>query len=186
MNVLDMHTLYALTGPPGCGKTTAVLKIIDELRRRNVSVEGMYTQEIREGGRRAGFVVKRIGGGEGILAHIRFRDGPRLGKYVINLRDLELVGVSALLDGLDKADVVIVDEVGPMELFSQKFREAVEKLLSSGKNAVVTVHYRSRDPLVTRVKEVAGKNLILITYENRNHVPALVARNIIEDIAGKW
>ncbi|MCS7132868.1 MAG: NTPase [Aigarchaeota archaeon] len=177
-----MRILYALTGPPGCGKTTAILKIVDELKRRNIKVEGMYTQELRESGRRVGFAVKRISGGEGILAHIKFKEGPRLGKYVVNLRDLESIGVSALLDGLGEADVVVVDEVGPMELFSGKFREAVEELLSSSKNAVITVHYRSRDPLVVKVKEAAGKNLVLITPENRDRAPSMIVKSITEAV----
>lgn len=182
---MSMRVLYALTGPPGCGKTTAILKIVDELKRRGIKVEGMYTQELREGGRRVGFVVKRVSGGEGILAHINLKEGPRLGKYVINLRDLELVGVSALLDGLGEADVVVVDEVGPMELFSWKFRNVVEKLLSSTKNAVMTVHYRSRDPLVVKVKEAAGENLVLITHENRDRAPSMIVKSIVEAIGKK-
>lgn len=183
---MSTRVLYALTGPPGCGKTTAMLRIVDELRGRDIRVEGMYTQELREGGRRIGFAVKRISGEGGILAHIKFKEGPRLGKYVVNLRDLESIGVSALLDGLREADVIVVDEVGPMELFSRKFREAVEKLLSSDKSAVITVHYGSRDPLVAKVKETAGKNLILITHENRDQVPLIIAKNIVEAVKGKW
>ncbi len=180
-----MRILYALTGPPGCGKTTTVLRIVEELKKRNIKVEGMYTQEIREHGRRIGFAVKRITGGEGTLAHIRFSEGPRLGRYVVNLRDLEVIGVSALLDGIKEAEVVVVDEVGPMELFSRKFREAVERLISSDKNAIITVHYRSRDPLVIKVKRAAGKNLIILNRENRDQVPSIIVKNIVEAVEGR-
>lgn len=172
--------LYALTGAPGTGKTTAVLRVVDELRRRGVKVEGMYTGEIRERGRRVGFAVKRIGGGEGILAHVRLSGGPRHGKYFVNLRDLERIGVSAILDGISSAEVVVVDEVGPMELYSEKFREAVDKLLSSPKHAILTVHYRSRDPLVLKVKRAAGEKLINLTLENRENVPRLIVEEFLE------
>jgi len=175
------RVLYALTGRPGCGKTTAVLKIVDILRGRGVRVEGMYTKEIREGGERVGFSVVRIGGGvSGVLAHVAFSQGPRHGKYVINLADLESIGVSAILEGLKGAEVVIVDEVGPMELHSGKFREAVESLLASDRHAILTVHYRSRDPLVVKVRKEAGGNLITLTPDNRDRVPALVAGGILE------
>ncbi len=171
---------YALTGPPGCGKTTAILKIAKKLLDEGVRVEGMYTEEIREGGRRIGFAVKRIGGGEGILAHTRFTDGPRLGKYVVNIRDLEEVGVSAILDGLRKGEVVIVDEVGPMELYSRRFREAVEELLASDKHSILTVHYRSRDPLISKVKRLAGENLLILNSGNRDKIPIMVVERILE------
>jgi len=177
-----MRIFYALTGPPGCGKTTAILRIVNELKKRGVRVEGMYTQELREGGRRIGFIIKRITGGEGTLAHVRFREGPRLGRYVVNLRDLEAIGVSALVDGLKEAEVIVVDEVGPMELFSQRFREAVEQLISSDKNAIITVHYRSRDPLVIKVKKTAGKNLIILNRENRDQIPAIIVKNVVEAV----
>ncbi len=174
------RTLYALTGTPGSGKTTAILRIVDELRRRSVKVEGMYTQEIRERGRRVGFAVKRISGGEGILAHVRLAHGPRHGKYLLNLRDLEEVGVSAIIDGIRNAEVVVVDEVGPMELYSEKFREAVDQLLSSLKHAILTVHYRSRDPLALKVKRIAGENLITLTFENRDKVPRMIVEGVLE------
>ncbi len=180
-----MRIFYALTGPPGCGKTTAILRIVNELKKRGVRVEGMYTQELREGGRRIGFIIKRITGGEGTLAHVRFREGPRLGRYVVNLRDLEAIGVSALMDGLKEAEVIVVDEVGPMELFSQRFRKAVEQLISSDKNAIITVHYRSRDPLVIKVKKTAGKNLIILNRENRDQIPAIIVKNVVEAIRGR-
>lgn len=168
-----------MTGLPGSGKTTAILKIADRLMGLGVRVGGMYTQEIRERGRRIGFAIKRVGGGEGILAHIDLRSGPRLGRYVVNLNDLEGVGVVAILEAMEKADVVVVDEVGPMELYSEKFGQAVEKLLTSNKHAILTVHYRSRDSLVLRVKELAGRRLITLTPENRDRVPDVVVGEIL-------
>ncbi|MCD6342098.1 MAG: NTPase [Thaumarchaeota archaeon] len=177
---MDERILYALTGPPRCGKTTAILKIVNELKRRAVKVEGMYTAEIREQGRRIGFSIKRISGGEGILAHVKFGNGPRHGKYTVNLIDLENIGVSAILDGIERAEVVIVDEVGPMELYSEKFKKAVGRLLSSNKHAILTVHYRSRDPLAAKIKKMAGENLIILSQENRDRIPSIIVKNVVE------
>ncbi len=177
--------LYALTGSPGSGKTTAILRIADELRRRGLRVGGMYTQELRERGRRVGFAVKRIGGGEGILAHVKLAGGPRHGKYFVNLHDLEKIGVSAILEGMREAEVVIVDEVGPMELYSEEFRRAVNQLLSSPRHAILTVHHRSRDPLALKVRRMAGENLIILTPENRDRIPSLIVERFLEAIRGR-
>jgi len=176
---MSKRVFYALTGRPGCGKTTAILKIVEKLREAGVEVEGMYTTEIRVSGRRVGFSIRRISGGEGTLAHIRFKDGPRLGKYIVNLSDLERIGVSAIIEGMEKADLLVVDEVGPMELFSERFREAVSNLLSSDKHAILTVHYRSKDPLVSRIKRAAGRNLIVLDERNRDEVPDLIVKDVL-------
>ncbi len=173
------RVFYALTGLPGSGKTTAILKVVDRLKDLGIRVGGMYTQEIREHGRRIGFAVKRIGGGEGILAHVNLGSGPRLGRYGVNLKDLEEVGVAAILEAMESMDVVVVDEVGPMELYSERFRHAVEKLLYSGKHTILTVHYRSRDPLILKVKELAGRSLIILTPENRDRIPYLIVREVL-------
>lgn len=171
-----------MTGRPGCGKTTAALRVIEELRNKGVKVEGMYTVELRVGGRRVGFKVRRIGGGEGTLAHINLRTSHRIGRYYVNLRDLEEVGVKAILDGVREADFVVVDEVGPMELLSSRFRSAVKTLLESGKPCLLTVHYRSRDPIVDEVKRAAGRRLIVLDESNRDRVPSIVVDEVVREL----
>ncbi len=66
-----------LTGLPGCGKTTAVMKIIDTLGCEKVA--GFYTQEIRQNNIRKGFCWKRLDGAEGTLAHINIKGPWRVG-----------------------------------------------------------------------------------------------------------
>ncbi len=174
-----MRLLYAVTGRPGIGKTTLALKVSDTLKKHGVKVDGMYTVEVREGGVRMGFKVVRISGGEGTLAWKGLGGGPRVGRYTVNLRDLEEVGVRGILEGVEKADFIVVDEVGPMELYSRRFREAVERLLDSSKPALITVHYRSRDPLVLEVKRRAGGNLIILDEGNRDRVPGMIVERVL-------
>lgn len=178
-----MRILYALTGPPGCGKTTAVLKIKNMLSSSNVKVDGMYTEEIRVSGRRVGFKVTRISTGEsGVMAHIDLKTSYRVGKYFVDLRVLEDVGVAGILDGLGSAEVVIVDEVGPMELYSSNFVNAVRKILSHSIPAVLTVHYKASHPAVYDVKKAAGSNLIALNEDNRDRIAQEVSRKILETL----
>ncbi|CDQ66315.1 unnamed protein product [Oncorhynchus mykiss] len=60
-----------LTGPPGVGKTTLVQKACDVIVSSGVSVEGFYTQEVREGRRRVGFDVVTVTGQRGNLSRVR-------------------------------------------------------------------------------------------------------------------
>jgi len=173
--------LYALTGRPGCGKTTAALRVADSLKRLGVAVDGMYTEEMREAGRRVGFIVKRISTDErGVLARAGLRSRFRVGRYGVNLSELERVGVRAIREGIERAEFIVVDEVGPMELYSRKFREAVSALLESRVHALLTVHFRSQHPLVKEVKKAAGRNLIILNRENRDRVPGKIVREISE------
>ena len=104
------------------------------------------------------------------LASVKYKTGPRLGKYRINLEDLESVGISAVRLAAEKADVVIVDEVGPMELFSLEFKRTVERLLESGKTLVGVVHYRADDLLIRKLKATQYVRVIEVTPENREHI----------------
>ena len=144
VSMLSRKLMLLLTGHPGVGKTTALMKAVESLRtRRGLKIGGMITREVREGGKRIGFQIIDVGTGKvGWLARIDVSDGPRVGKYGVNLKDLEGVGVKALLEAMEKADLVVCDEIGPMELKSAAFRQVVSKLVNCDKPVLGTVHYR--------------------------------------------
>ena len=172
-----------LTGRPGVGKTTVVLRAVELLRSRGLKVGGMISRELREGGARVGFeIVDILTGRRGILAHVRLSGGPRVGKYTVNLKDLDEVGVAAILNAVKECDVIVIDEVGKMELFSPRFVEAVERALRSGKPVLGTVHLRATHPLARRIREGGYPDLkvIMVTLENRTKLPRLIA----EELAG--
>ena len=78
-----------LTGPPGCGKTTVIRRLVEQLANRRVA--GFYTQEIRLKGQRAGFEVRGLNGGHGILAHVGFQSRHRVGRYGVDLGTFEQI-----------------------------------------------------------------------------------------------
>jgi nucleoside-triphosphatase len=67
-----------LTGRPGCGKTTLVRRVVNELAQ---SAVGFYTEEIRQRRERVGFKIVTLDGKEGVFAHVHFKTRQRLGKY---------------------------------------------------------------------------------------------------------
>ncbi|RLF19731.1 MAG: nucleotide kinase [Thermoprotei archaeon] len=174
-----------LTGPPGIGKTTVILRTVDLLKKHGFSVGGMITREIRQGRSRVGFeIIDILTNRRGILAHIRFTSGPRVGKYRVNLRDLEEVGVCAIMEAIRKCDVVVIDEIGKMELFSDKFVKAVRTALSSGKIVLGTVHLRSSHPLAVEIREgrMEGVSVIYVTYQNRAILPEKILREVLSHV----
>lgn len=175
-----MKRIWLLTGRPGIGKTTAILRIVDFLRGRNVPVGGFVSQEIREGGVRAGFKLVDVRTGrEGVLAHVNISSGPRVGKYRVNLEDLRVVAAQAILDAINNSRVIVCDEIGPMELYSREFKEAVLRAVESGKVFIGTVHYRARDRLIDYVKGMDETVIVELTLSNRDKVPKYVTDQIL-------
>jgi nucleoside-triphosphatase len=113
-----------LTGRPGCGKTTLIKRIVNNLASQ---AGGFYTEEIRERGARVGFKLITLDGRQAVFAHVDFpaAAGPqRVGKYGLDLAALETVGVEALRAAVRARQLVVVDEIGPMEIRSEIFRDA--------------------------------------------------------------
>ncbi len=104
-----------LTGRPGCGKTTLIKRVVSELAR---PAGGFYTEEIRAHGERLGFKIITLDGQEALLAHVDFKTPERVGKYGLDLSALETVGVEALREAVHARQLVVIDEIGPMELRS--------------------------------------------------------------------
>lgn len=161
----------AITGNPGVGKSTLVLRVVEGM---SLSVGGLVTQEIRKCGRRVGFSLRDLGTDqEGVLAHIHLPAGPGLGRYRINLRDLDEIGSLAIERAVEEKDLVVVDEVGPMELHSPRFIAAVDHALAQAKNLLITVHRVSNHPLAYRIRRGVDHYLRL-TRDNRDEVAARV------------
>lgn len=165
----------AVTGHPGVGKSTLVLTVVE---RVSLSCGGVVTSEIRKCGRRVGFAIRDLATGEeGILAHLHLADGPSFGRYRLNLRDLDEIGARAIERAIEEAELVVVDEVGPMELQSARFVRAVGQALAEARNLLVTVHRASNHPLAYRIRHGVD-HLLRLTRENRDEVAAEVVRRL--------
>jgi nucleoside-triphosphatase len=154
-----------LTGLPGCGKTTAIMKIIDTLNCGKVA--GFYTQEIRQNNVRKGFSWKRLDGAEGTLAHTNIKGPWRVGKYGVDVVGFEESVVPIL--GVEQTDVelFVIDEIGKMECFSEKFVVAVRRLFASEKSVLATVAQKGAG-LISEVKKHPNTKLFHITRACRD------------------
>ena len=154
-----------LTGLPGCGKTTAIMNIIASLECEKVA--GFYTQEIRENNNRKGFRWKRLDGVTGILAHVDIKGRFKVGKYGVDVTDFEKAVVPILDVGRTDAELFVIDEIGKMECFSEKFVAATCRLFASDKSVLATVA-RKGAGLISEVKNCPGAQLFKLNHENRD------------------
>ena len=130
---------------------------------------GFYTEEIRSRGVREGFKLVTLDGQDAILAHINIHSPYRVSKYGVDVNSLDRVGVSALNQAAEGGDLVVVDEIGKMELFSADFREAVWRIINSGKRVLGTIMFQA-NPWADRIKRQPQVNLVEVTRVNRHRV----------------
>ncbi len=175
-----------ITGKPGCGKTSLIIEIIREL---NLRAGGFYTQEIRTGRfapcncsaikrekrERKGFSITSLNGRKGILAHKDFQNSYKVGKYGVNLKDLEEVGVNSILDAVRENKIVIIDEIGKMEMFSDKFKKVVEIALDS-KNKVLGIIKLTQDVFTNKVKNRPDTKIFNLTKKNRKEIKGEITK----------
>ncbi|CAG05192.1 unnamed protein product [Tetraodon nigroviridis] len=168
-----------LTGPPGVGKTTLVQKACEALVSSGVGVEGFYTEEVRDRGRRVGFDVVTVGGERGRLSRIRdvASSGPgrreyAVGQYVVDLPSFENL-VLPLFSNMDSArgggrKVFLIDEIGKMELFSQSFIRSVRETLDSARCTILgTIPVPKGKPL-DLVEEVRSRTDVKVFTVSTN------------------
>jgi nucleoside-triphosphatase len=162
-----------LTGEKKVGKTTAVRNIVTSLGEDHFV--GFYATERRQQGLRTGFGIAMLDGREGTLAAIESESDLRVGrvidgrvKYGVELGFLEDVAIPAVRRALGKkwSHLVLIDEIGPMQLHSKAFRELVIDALSSSCTVLGTIMLPS-DPWVDELKGRSEVETFLLTFQNR-------------------
>jgi len=165
-----------LTGTSGIGKTTVLTKTVNALKERGYTVGGMISREVREGNTRVGFeIIDLSSPRRGWLAHVNQKNGPQVGRYRVNIEDLNIVGAQAIIDAVEKCAVIAIDEIGPMELFSERFKEAVRKALESRKLVIAVVHWKAKDAFLSEAKNRQDAETTTVTLENREKLHKTIA-----------
>ena len=161
-----MKQVYLLTGRPGTGKTSIIKQAVAGMGDK---AGGFYTEEIRSGGVRLGFRLVTLDGQSAILAHIDTHSPYRVSKYGVDIDGLNRVGVSALRRAAQQCDLVVIDEIGKMELFSANFRETVLQIIESEKRTLGTIML-SPNPWADAIKRQPEINLVEVTRENYHQI----------------
>ena len=161
-----MKKVLLLTGKPGTGKT-AIIK--EAIAKTKLKAGGFYTEEIRVDGIRQGFRIISLDGREAILAHINISSPYHISKYKIDIESLNKVGVPAIHRASKECDLVVIDEIGKMELLSPQFRGAMLQAINNGKKVLGTIMLDSQ-PLVDEIKCHPEVKVLLVINSNRNQV----------------
>jgi nucleoside-triphosphatase len=160
-----------LTGRPGCGKTTVILRTLELLDR---ATAGFYTEEVRQRGARIGFDLVTLDGRRVPFARAG-ASGPRVGRYGVDVTTFENVGVSALERGLDRTDtLLVIDELGKMEFMSDAFVSLLP-LIFDAPNAILATVLQGRHPVADPLRTQPGVEVIEVSSSNRDVLPLQLA-----------
>ena len=161
-----MASVCLLTGKPGTGKTTVIRQA---LAASKIKAGGFYTEEIRSGATRQGFRIVTLDGRGAVLSHIDNRGPHRVSKYGVDISNLNGVAVAAVEEAIEKSDLIVIDEIGKMELFSDRFRDAVLKAINAPGKVLGTIMLAPH-PFADEVKRRPHVRVTELTRSNRERV----------------
>lgn len=173
---------YLTYYPIGVGKTTLIRKICAKLND-NFKLQGFFTDEVRSNGQRIGFDMITTAGTRCILARERPTDSvrrPKVGKYSVYVEDFEQLALSLLkIDANTASKLLVVDEIGRMELSSKRFAAVIDVLLQQQYPLLATIPSQSRQPiaLVERLRSACNARVYHVTKANRD--------SLLNDVVGE-
>lgn len=162
-----MKKIILLTGKPRVGKTTALKKIINMVGKDKCT--GFYTEEVRDETDRIGFDCSTLEGKRARIADVNFNSDVSLGRYGINIGNFEKVGIESIEGELESKPIIIIDEIGPMQFLSEKFKKTLNEVFSSRKIVIGTIVLRSHLE-IDEIKKRDDIKIYELTEENREKV----------------
>jgi len=163
-----------VTGPPRCGKSTLIERVVRQLDR---PATGFFTRELRTGERRVGFAIEALDGKRGILAHQDIRARYQVGKYGVNLADIDRIAVPSLVPSGPEA-LVVVDEIGKMECFSPRFRDTLIRVLNSSHRVLGSIAVKG-NRFIQGIKARDDVLLIGLSEANREEAVGVVMDHLL-------
>ena len=176
--MMDDTPKIGITGLPNVGKTSTLIKIVEKLEHDDFEVGGMVTEAVLDGDRRVGVSVRDWrSDASGVFAHMDYETKAKVetdeGVFFVRTDVLENVGVKAIKDAMadENVDIIIIDEVGKMEMHSQKFCDTVKEALDCPKPVIMTLHKKSRNPLLQDIRRRDDVRILEVTPVNKNLLP---------------
>ncbi len=176
-----------ITGLPKAGKTDTLLKVIEMLENDDIKVGGVITESIKEGGKTVGFYIMDWETKEkGIMAHRNIETETsrlRVEDYGVDVAVIERIGVPAIMNAIENADVIVIDEIGRMEVLSKAFTAAVKETFDVDKPLIITLHKKSRNPILQDIRRRDDVRILEVTPINQSILPYKIVKLLKEELA---
>jgi len=163
-----MNTKILITGPPRCGKSTLIVKLIEYFSKRQFTIHGFLTPEVREGSNRIGFDIEDIKSKERekLARKGNYNTKYHLGSYCVFIESIEKI-ISKYEDiRFQEGDLIIIDEIGKMELFSKKFQEFIIKIFASNISIIATIGLTVKHSIKDHLLNLPGVKIFNLNIQN--------------------
>jgi nucleoside-triphosphatase THEP1 len=170
-----MNEVLLLTGERGVGKTGVCQRVVREARERGLACAGVVSPAVSEDGEKTGITLVDVASGEyrPLAVADDLRGEVRWGKYRFVPEALEWG--AQVLEAATPCDLLVVDELGPLELEAgQGLFGALDALNAGGFSLALVV---VRPELVEELKGRLGgrvEQVLEVTLANREELPALI------------
>jgi nucleoside-triphosphatase len=172
-----MAVKIGITGPVGSIKAEALKKIMDMLQKDGAIVQGLLVSEIIENHKLTGYSLFDISTKKKVIfAQSSISSRVKLDKLGVDTRILEEILIPCLQKARESADYIVIDEIGKLENLTRNVQSEVEATLKSQKPLIVTLHKKSRNPVLQEIRSLEGIRVFDITPINRNLLPFKVLR----------
>jgi len=161
-----------LTGTPSSGKRTVVKNIVELLK---IPANGFYTEEELLDNKRVGFMIHTLDGKHGYLAHQDIESDYRLRRFGVSIDNIQDIAIPSILP-IDN-QIIIIDEIGKKECFSENFISATRDALDSSNIVIGTITY-GRHGFIQEIKERNDITIIEVTLENRDTIPIEIIKSV--------
>jgi nucleoside-triphosphatase len=166
-----------ITGLPESGKTFTLLKVIEMLANENTTIGGMITQPIIKKDVKTGLeILDWMTKKKAALAKIDPEAEAPEDQFIVDITALETLGVQAITRASEEADIIVIDEVGRLEVECEAFVAAVKDALETDKPLILTLHKKSRNPLLQDIRRRDDVRILEVTPINRNLLPYKIMR----------
>lgn len=173
-----------LTGKPRRGKTTLLHSLIDDVSSKH----GMVAAEVCENGERIGFDLKDNTGRTAPLARVHSPTQHKVGRYFVDVNSLD-VFIEPLVK-IGPGALLYLDEIGHMQLFSEKFQQLATAYLDSDNDFIGTISSIYEHSFIDEVLKHKDILLCTVTPDNRDGLKAalqaaLAHREQLNHLAGQ-
>ncbi|GIO96024.1 hypothetical protein J14TS5_11100 [Paenibacillus lautus] len=179
---LEAKHAFLLTGAPRIGKTTMIKQLINAIGPDLCG--GFYTEEITNSSERIGFKCVSVRGESVEIAHIENPSSTRIGRYGMDVEAFEDFAVKILENALSSKKIIVIDEIGLMQMLSASFQKIVQEIITGPRIVLGTIPLESH-PEIDIIKYRKEVRILSVNAFNRDTISETLLKDIVKALEGE-
>lgn len=179
---MKIEPKIGITGVQGAGKTYVIKKVIELLKAEDWIIGGMITEsEYKNDVLQRLVIIDIMSGEKGVFASKDIESSCVYEDLGVDISVLETLGVDAINRAIKEAELIVIDEIGKIELESNKFKDAINQALKCNKKLLITLHKKSRAIMLQEIRRRDDVRILEVTPINRSIIPFRIVKYLKEE-----